>query len=397
MDRKNHNADYFYSGYDNNDEEYNDSGFYGGTEKDKDYVEAEKGLADQETAKKTVIKSLTLIASAAVTIFSVIGIYTVISGEIIPAVTFGPNVLQIVTAAVLVVFAIYSVYMLIWSLKNHKKLIHRDIICIAVFSLLAAVINGISKLISPPSKILFIILMVLLAVGMAVIIVGLVKNRYIPAVIFVSGLYIILAAFLSLTVFIIPVFVPVVDFNAHYCLITSDKDLVTDLKIEKYVEPEMERLRDFENGYDFQSAYPLSEIVSSRAELDKYLNEGIRRLEEDEIRNPDAIEFAKKIKDILTKQTKDYDDSFFENNFLVICNDTSNYMIDNYTVEAIYPTYIHGLIYVKINQHCKIAPKDTDYLYYNDGICYVFAEMPKQKLQGIQNYIVVSNDVLSLE
>ena len=57
------------------------------------------------------------------------------------------------------------------------------------------------------NKILSIILMVLLAVGMAVIIVGLVKNRYIPAVIFVSGLYIILAAFLSLTVFIIPVFV----------------------------------------------------------------------------------------------------------------------------------------------------------------------------------------------
>lgn len=396
MDRKNDNGDYFYSSYDNNNIEYNDSGFYGGTEKDRDHVEPSKDFIDPETAKKVVIKSILFIASAAVTIFSVIGIYTLISGEIIPTITFRPDVLQIVTFAVLFVFAIYSVYMLIWSVKNNNKLNQRDGICIALFSLLSVFINGLSKLISPPSIILFIILLLLLAAGMIYLIVGFIKNKYFRAVFFVSGLYIILTAFLTITVFIIPVYHQVTDYNVRYCLITSDKDLVTNEKINKIVEPDMECLRDFETNYYFQSAYPLSQVVSSKSELDGYLKEGISNLEEEGVKDADAINFANNINKILTEQTKDYDDSFFENNSLVICHDTSNYMVDDYTAEAVYPSYIKEFIYVKINQHCKIAPKNTDYLYFNDGICYVFVEIPKEKLLGMTDFLVVSNDVISV-
>ncbi len=389
MAGNNNNGNYFYNSFEDKNENYS-SDMYGGSENDHEVIEGPVPLPppqlDSDKAEKTVKKSLIMLASVIITVFSSISILVTIWVEYIGYFSMDPISLCIIvlvfaTAACLSVTVIKTV-------KHQTEYRTQDIVSLAIFTLISSLIMSLTYVDTPISKILFTILFAAAAAVTVFITINAVKNKYSTGALLAAVVFIVLGTFLNLRLFVNPVYLPIQDFNSESYLFTSNQDLPYESQMHVIIDPMMKERDEYEAFYHYNAIFP-DAVITSEEELNNYFDDHLNKLRNtDDIRD-ETIAIAENMGKNLKKATGKYDENFFNNNSLIITDSFSNYETIGYSVDRLFFYHAKKQIYVSCTLDLLRDPKYTDKSFVNDNVNYVIIEMPKDKLDAYRNYTIL--------
>lgn len=386
------NDGYFYKGYEDKSADYSS---YGGTEKETEASRDKTKYVDAASARSTVRNSITLLVSVGLGVILTAVYFITVIRDIVPLIN---PVLNIVKAAYYIAAFAVIVYYAVMSFVSIKKQneIRAKNFVLAVGTVLASLIVVIlTDIILPPSKLLSGVMLAAAAAFTVYTIIFMAKNSYKIGFAFCIAIFAVLSSFLVMKVFINPIYTPGVDFTTSRFVITSDETINFAEGINAAIIPE---LKDIGSDPEYSAAdevFPYGGYIGSADELESYISSIGKTSDDDPPAGEEMTALAERVRDIFREETKKYDEAFFEDKSLIIFNNSPkypNYVVDNYTAGKLYTNFASDLLILDVDQHYPDLNFAVSSSYYNDSVCYIIIEMPKERAEGLKNYVLSSRD-----
>lgn len=388
------NDGYFYKGYDEKSADYSS---FGGTSEENKQSRDNKQYADAGSAKKTVRNSILMLVSVILGALLTISMFIHIIKNIVPLVNPYLSVIRFAYLAAGVGAAAYFAVLSFVSAKKQNELSAKNIALAAGTVLASYIVVSLTDIILPPSKLLFGVLLAVCAAFSAYSVIFMAKNNFRLGTGFCAAVFIILSSFVTLKVFITPVYTPAVDFNAISLVFTSDESISFADGIHSTVIPGMKEL-DTENEYSAVDLMSInSALIGSAEELENYISSICSTDAESIVPDKASASIAETLRESFKEETSRFDESFFRDNDLIIFTDTPvypNYVVDDFRVGKLYLNFASDLLILDVTQHYRDLNFNTTEIYQNDSVCCILVEISKDKTESIRNYVVMTRDVV---
>ncbi len=257
-------------------------------------------------------------------------------------------------------------------IKRRSEIWLSDYIRLIIFTAAVLGIMGLTYVIVPPLKLLFIPLSVVALVLGIFLLKGFEQRVYDLLTLYMIVLFIVFLFFMSFKVFFTVTVYNEIDYNAQlYCL---QGNVPVQYKNYDHYREEKLIYDDSDEGigmYDY-NVYNTT-IFETKHGVDTFFDTFEEEYKDINSESPVSRQISADMRRLMEPALQKYDDGFFRNNIVIMMPEYFHGNIGNYRLPVIYSDLTTGDLSVNVKADLL---DDTP----NNGICFILVEIPKNKL-----------------